>query len=133
MNKTFSILLAWDINDLREQGTYSAVVHAETQNEAERLAQFEMAEHDDGSTNPDDFEVIDVFEGANIWAADDLLKALKALVDPHYDEDNIIKLNGGIVTGQDSGGNLVKKGSFIEALEKARAAIARGEGRGPEA
>jgi hypothetical protein len=80
---TYSLLMAWGQND---EGDYSTCVKAESQEEAITLARHEMhAVMWDGDDEYDDdldgdvpeYEVIDIYEGANIWAADEMLAALK--------------------------------------------------------
>ena len=81
---TFSVLLAWDINDM-EQGIYGCAVNADNYTVAEEKARAFMH----GSGNKDitdaygddepvvEYEVLEIIEGANIWAAPKLLEALK--------------------------------------------------------
>jgi len=57
-------------------------------------------------------------------AYDELLEALRAIVDTHYDEDNIIDLtSASSIVGRDGRDQLQLKGSFIAALERAQAAL----------
>jgi hypothetical protein len=61
-----------------------------------------------------------------IAAAPDMLAALQALVAPHYDEDGVVDPSTAItIVGENRRGEKQLKGSFMEALERARAAIAR--------
>lgn len=86
----YSVLLAWDMNDLGEQGTYSTTVATDDRNLVEALAQEQMflAHCEDMSFTEEevaqeraggepDYYVIDVVEGANIWAAPELLATLR--------------------------------------------------------
>jgi hypothetical protein len=80
---TYSLLMAWGQKD---EGAYSACVKADSPDEAIALAREDMHtvmwdgddEYDDDlDGDVPEYEVIDIYEGANIWAADEMLTALK--------------------------------------------------------
>lgn len=65
-------------------------------------------------------------DGKLIAASPDLLAALEAIVSTHYDEFGTIDLrSANTIVGRDRHDQLQLKGSFIAALERARAAIAK--------
>lgn len=74
---TYSLLMEWGSND---EGTYGAVVKADNLDEAIRLARQEMHDVDLGNSildEPAEYECVDSVEGANIWAAPQMLAAMK--------------------------------------------------------
>jgi|2_EtaG_2_1085320.scaffolds.fasta_scaffold17516_4 hypothetical protein len=96
--KLYSLLLAWDINDVAEQGCYGTCVQAENYSNAVHLARVEMdieyredVPEDEIVEAPTDYVVIDCHEGANIWAAPQMLEALRTIAerasDPAADEN----------------------------------------------
>ena len=92
--KTFSVLLAWQDND-PEQGEFGCTVRATGYEDAEAKARQKMrdcyAEQYDQEMDGDGGRVIELSEGA-IWAARDLEKALRALLDQC---DDIANRQGG--------------------------------------
>ena len=92
--KIYSLLMAWNADNILDEGCYGTTVWAHSTEEAIDLARKEMvlyrydsADHvseDDGSGYDD----LDITEGANIWAAPQMLEALKAAKDVlwSYDE-----------------------------------------------
>ena len=80
----FSVLLAWDMNDVSEQGCYGWSGFAESGEDAIQRARtaMHMSGLEPGDTfDPDDVEdyyVIELYEGANLWAAREMYDALVA-------------------------------------------------------
>lgn len=96
--KIYSLLMAWDVNDILEQGCFGTVLWARGTEHAIELARAEMVAHrwddadeaidDDGS----DYHDLDITEGANIWAAPQMLSALLTIQDD-MQGDNMISPN----------------------------------------
>lgn len=94
--KIYSLLMAWNEANILDEGCYGTAVWAHSTEDAISRARAEMVAHrydsaeeaeeaeDDGSGYDD----LDITEGANIWAAPQMLEALKAAKDVlwSYDE-----------------------------------------------
>ena len=98
--KIYSLLMAWSMSDLAIQGTYSIVLWARDTGHAidqarwamlyeNRGADFdenEFDEHDDDK--PEEYMNLDIVEGANIWAAPQMLDALKMAKNAMWSNSN---------------------------------------------
>lgn len=99
--KTFSILLSWD--NFPEGGTYGTAIEAENSDEAEKLARIEMAElrcaesgddpQDFLSQYGDEWDVLDLVEGGNIWSALEEKSQLEELLSEPNRDAILVGLN----------------------------------------